>query len=148
MRGKSWPCERAFRGFSLVEVAAASALLATLLAGMMLAKARFDRQTHAPSSGWRRWGLRKALLGQWWPMGDLWPVNQQGAVANQRLWRWRTQERGSEPQLAALGVRQARLEIINEKGEVLSAVEVLLPPPPAAAPEEEGKSKLAAGGEL
>jgi len=113
-----------------VEVAASSALLATLLSGMMLAKARFDRQTQVAQQRLDAAAAAENLLAQWWVLGDAWPVNRQGAVPERRDWNWRTEEQASPPVLAAARLREARLEIVNETGEVLCAVELLLPPVP------------------
>ena len=104
-------------GLTLIEVMVGLAILGTLLASLVVARARYLRQ-------WA-WAGRKAdavqaadqLLTRWWSNPEKFPHHGEGLLPKARL-RWKTYEIGN-PAASDLEARVVRLEIF-EKVEVTS----------------------------
>ena len=128
--------------FTLIEIAAALAILGTLLVGILLAKASHTRQLARAE---RKAGAVQAadrLIREWWHSAEGVPRNASGRVPDPRAdrsgsFRWRTRvvERSG---LRGLPARAVRITL-SSAGEgppdedPLVAVTLVLPPPGADA---------------
>jgi len=117
---------------TLVEVLAGTALLGTLLAGLLVSSSRLtalSRRSYEKEEACR---AADDLLDGWWPKKEKIPRNQSGDVPNHPGWSWRTSV------TRQIQVGTAKLDVLavdvrpsggtadaNDSGSV--RVEVLLP---------------------
>lgn len=126
-------------GMTLVEVVCGLALLGTLLASMLMAKARYTKQATVAERRLKAVRAADELLGEWWRDTSRFPRADAGSVAGDDEFSWRTR-RVADAKLAELGVEVVRLEVIDDRrDEVLAAVEVPLGGLTVAAPQAEAK---------
>lgn len=125
-------------GLTLLEVLAALAILATILAGVLLARGKLQRQHLAAQQRLRAVAVADQLLSDWWPGGNV-PLEAEGIVPNNSEFRWRTQivKQTDEPVVGNI----IRLQMLSDQeSQILSELELWLP----ASLAEEAKP---AGGE-
>lgn len=118
------------RGMTLVEVVAGLALLATVLAGLLVAKARLGRQVRVTESRRAAVGAADALLTAWWRDKPRFPRNAAGEVPGHADLLWRTQTVASA-QAARLCGQVTRLDVfsapLGANQTPLVTIELLLP---------------------
>ena len=119
---------RSARGVTLVEALAGTAIMGTLLAGILIARGRLAAQ--AGRAAMRVEACRAAddLLERWWPKRQEFPANDGGEIAGRPGWTWRTREVASES-AKRMHVRVVALEIFGPQPgpEPAAGVEILLP---------------------
>jgi hypothetical protein len=125
---------------------AALVILGTILAGMVMAKARHTRQIVLTQQ--RQVALRLAdqLINRWWMSPQGVPINQRGALEGDVAWTWETRV-VENTAIENLGGRVVRVEVRpaqtqeirpSTDDETLIAVELVLPDPNRLpAPAEE-----------
>jgi prepilin-type N-terminal cleavage/methylation domain-containing protein len=119
------------RGMTLVEVVASLALLASLLVGLLLAKARFTRQSALADRRIEAVRAADRLLTEWWADPARLPRHGAGRIDGPADLSWQT-SLVANPALGELGAQVVRLEIIDDRtgataaGGVLATVEVVL----------------------
>jgi len=84
----SWRQRR--RGVTLVEAVVGTALLGSLLVGILLADARQRRQTWRAGRRIEACAVADELLEQWWRQPDSLPRSDSGSVSGHEGWTWRT----------------------------------------------------------
>jgi hypothetical protein len=114
---------------TLVEAVAATALLGTLLAAMLISSARIREQTHKADLRIQAAGIADGLLGRWWlkPRGV--PRGEEGRVEGRPGWRWRMRTANRED-AGRLDAEVVVLEILPPSGaggQPAARVELLLP---------------------
>jgi hypothetical protein len=117
---------------TLVEAVAGLALLATLLAGLLLAKGRYTRQAALAERRLQAVAAADALLARWWREPARFPRVASGAVDDQDF-SWRTRVVENRP-LEELAAQVVRLEVLEDRpgpraGGVLASVDVVLNEP-------------------
>jgi hypothetical protein len=114
---------------TLLEVAAATVILSTLLIGVVLARARFVHQWTRADRQLRASAAADALLTKWWKDPGHFPLAAKGAVPAEPQMIWQTMPVTSA-EAQSLGVRVVRLEIhwrpTTDPSSLLVAVEVLV----------------------
>lgn len=127
MRGKS----RHRRAVTLVEVVAALAILATVVATMLAARARHTRQYVAAGRAIEAVQVLDVLVADWWRQPGSIPVSGDGNIDSHPDLTWRAQTLGPAP--AGLDeMRVVRLSILGSSGPsrrepaVLASVDLLL----------------------
>jgi prepilin-type N-terminal cleavage/methylation domain-containing protein len=106
-------------GFSLLEVLAALAILATLLAGLLIAKGRATRQEEIAQRRLRAVAAADALMEEWWLAGELPAIQASGQVADDPDLVWRTRVASSSGNSASFDL--VRLEITGRNDEQVLA---------------------------
>jgi hypothetical protein len=96
---------------------AALAILATLLAGLLVAKARATRQEESAQRRLRAIAAADALMDQWWQTGELPTIQASGMVPGDPELAWRTRV----AQGAAGSFNIVRLEVIGRNDEPVLA---------------------------
>ena len=136
------------RALTLVEVLAALVILGTLLAGMVMAKARHTRQIALTRQRQDALRLADQLLSRWWASPAGVPVNARGIADPDNLWTWETRL-VNNPAIEDLGARVVRVEVRPASANVgdgpsdgpsTVAVELVLPDP-----EKSSKNSLESG---
>jgi len=118
-------------------VLAALVIMGTLLAGMVMAKARHTRQIALTQQ--RRAALRVAdqLIAGWWGSPQGVPINARGAVDRDAAWLWETRV-VENAAIEHLGARVVRVEVraaevqpqpLSAAPAALVAIELVLPDP-------------------
>lgn len=148
--GPSMRSSTAWRGMTLVEVIVATALLGTLLAGIVLAQARLRHQSAAAGRTLiaARWA--DALLTAWWP--DHIPQDAAGSVSevlaahtdspaqtNSDQLNWRTTVVDA-PALKARHIQLVRLDILDaaassSETDALVSIHLFVPEPTSSVDE-------------
>ena len=77
-------------GFTLVEALAGTAILGTLLAGIIVANARLISQASRARLRIEACEIADGLMERWWDKRDEFPRNEAGSVRGREEWRWRT----------------------------------------------------------
>src|SRR3982751_5795038 len=130
------------RGMTLVEVVASLALLASLLVGLLLAKARYTRQSALADRRLEAVRAADRLVTEGWGGPTRFPRRGAGRIDGPNDLSWQT-DLVANPALGELGAQVVRLEVIDDRaggatqGGVLATVAVVLGEPrrlPAAAP--------------
>jgi hypothetical protein len=130
---------------TLVEVVASLALLASLLVGLLLAKARYTRQAALAERRIEAARAADRLLAAWWADPPRFPRRGAGQIDGAADLSWRT-SLVANPTLGELGAQVVRLEVLDDRPTapppegVLATVEVVLRDPRGepAAPRAEG----------
>ena len=123
---------------TLVEVVASLALLASLLVGLLLAKARYTRQSALADRRLEAVRAADRLLSEWWADPARFPRRGAGRVDVVSNLAWQT-SLVANPTLGELGAQVVRLQIIDDRpggltqGGVLATVEIVLGEPGALA---------------
>ncbi len=117
---------------TLIEVLAGLALLASLLGGLLLVKARSGRQWSAANRRLEAVAAADGLLSSWWRSPREMPRDDSGPVPDHDAMFWRTRL-VENADTRALGARVVRLQIVSDPGAPdateLTRVDVLLPSP-------------------
>lgn len=98
------------RGLTLVEVAAAMALLGTLLVSVLLAHAKLRGQETRAGQFLEAQRLADKLLATWWENLDEFPREDQGDVPGAAAWSWRTR-RVPSPEAKAIEAEIVAVEL-------------------------------------
>jgi len=128
-----WP-HRQRRGVTLVEVVAASTLMASLLVGILLAYGRHQQQLRSADKQLQALAITDQLLESWGEGAQLIPLNQTGIVAkSERGWLWRTSAL-KRHYLGETAFDVVRLEVFgapvaSRRTKPLTAVDVLVGTP-------------------
>lgn len=119
---------------TLIEVVASLALLASLLVGLLLAKARYTRQSALADRRIEAVRAVDRLLAAWWAEPARFPRRGTGPIDGAADLSWRT-SLVANPTLNELGAQVVRLEVIDDRPGapppegVLATVEVVLRDP-------------------
>jgi len=112
-------------GGTLIEVAAALAILGSLVVAMLMTEARSRRQEACAQRRLAACRAADELLGQWQLGGQGPPQNDSGRIAAEANLSWRTSVIDSS-ELAALGGKVVRLEILDESASPQPAPTVVV----------------------
>ncbi len=122
-------CRRRASGLTLVEVAAAAALMGTLLTAAVVVNARLIAQTRDAEQIVKGCAIADRLLEGWWADATSVPQQASGELAGDPGWRWRTSV-VENAAACGFGAKVISLEVFApDRGEGAPAarVEVLLP---------------------
>lgn len=119
------------RGMTLIEVVAAVVILGTILAAIMVARAKHVRQLAEARDLERVVEVADELIGRWWLSEEGPPVNGRGSASADGQIVWRTYW-VSDPGVRTLGGRVLRVEVQME-GEGPGVVVDLVVPAEGAA---------------
>ena len=119
------------RAFTLLEVLAGLALLATLVVALLTARGKVTRQYAGAERRLAAVRVADELLAEWWKEPKRFPRTDTGRAKGQRGERgfaWRTRVVPSEA-MEGLELEVVRLELsdVQGRGEVVLAVDVVLP---------------------
>jgi hypothetical protein len=116
-------------GVTLVETLAASALLGTLLVGILLADGRLRHQAANAERRVEACAIADELLRTWWRKPDEFPRRDEGEVDGKPAWRWRTAplENHDATQLGGEVIRLEVITTVDGRDASLCEVEVVLP---------------------
>lgn len=112
-------------GLSLIELVAALAVLGTILAGVVVAKARHTRQLAEAKHRLEAVALADRTIAQWWMSPEGLPIDQHGTVGRTPALRWRSQLVPND-ELQRLGARVVRVEFSDAAAEAGQADPVLV----------------------
>ena len=148
MKRKFTTCSHCWRaGLTLIEVVASIAILGTILVGVVLAKARYTKQSALAERLLQASQAADELIAGWWGSPDGVPVGRQGALEGGHHLRWETRV-VPNPAIESLGARVVRVQILdNSSGsavmgnEASVTVDLVLPVARGPEPEPERSSK-------
>jgi hypothetical protein len=146
-RGNSW--RQPAQGVTLVEVLAGSALLATLLVSILVARGQLAVQARRADNRMQACAILDDLLAGFWASRGTFPRSETGDVPNHDGWRWTA---GTVPNEGAdaMNADVVAVEVFapGEDGATAAArVEILLSreKPEDAAPEAGGDNEKSQG---
>lgn len=121
---------RRTRAFTLIEVLAASALLATLLVGVIVQQSRSLRQARSAQTRLAAIRLADKLLDQWWAAPGSAPLDGRGTFDEEPHLIWVLEPVDASP-IEGLALQKARLTIVatggSDNGGPVASTEILLP---------------------